>query len=82
MSCLRSRLLAWILFSRTALINNLTKDENAARTLRRMGRNGYFAFALYSLLALAAVWLPLPVAVVTTATWMVWLVMAFRAKHA
>ena len=73
---------AWILFSRTALVNHLTKDEDAARTLGRMGRNGYFAFALYSLLALAAVWLPLPVAVLTTATWMVWLVMAFRAKHA
>jgi uncharacterized membrane protein len=73
---------AWILISRVAGTNGLTRDDQAAAALRLIGRSGYGALGLYALLAVVAVWLPLPVALVTTVTWVVWLVMSLRAKHA
>ncbi len=41
-------------------------------------RNRYFAFALYALLAVAAVWFPVSVAVVTTASSIFWLILSIR----
>ena len=72
----------WILFSRTALKNQLTKDETSTRTMREGLRNGYFAFVLYSVLAIMAFWFPLVVAIVTTLSWIIWLVRSVRMKHA
>ena len=72
----------WILFSRTALKNQLTKDETSTTTMRESLRNGYFAFVLYSLLAIMAFWFPLVVAIVTTLSWIFWLVRSVRMKHA
>lgn len=74
--------IAWIVLTRTALGNNLTRDGQAAAMLRRNARSGYAALALYSLLAIAALWVPLTVAIVTTATWIAWLVMGLHARHA
>jgi len=73
--------IAWILLGRAALTNRLTRDEEASETLRRYARSGYFALIVYSGLAIAALWLPLAVAAVTTATWVIWLVLGLRAKH-
>ena len=36
----------------------------------------------YSLLAVAALWLPLAIAVVTTASWIFWLARGIRMRHA
>jgi len=74
--------LAWILFFRTALGNALVRDEDAAAELRGLLRNGVAALFLYALLAVVGLWLPVPVAIVTTLTWVVWLVLGVRAKHA
>jgi len=74
--------IGWILCGRAALNNGLARDEHAAKTIRENTRNGYFAFVLYSALALAALWFPLSVAIATTLTWIFWLVQGVRMKHA
>jgi uncharacterized membrane protein len=74
--------IGWILVTRTALQNHLTTDAMAAATIRDNNRNGYFAFALYSLMAIAALWFPLAIAIVTTVSWIFWLVLGIRLKHA
>jgi uncharacterized membrane protein len=68
---------AWVLVNGAAL--RLTKDEKSAALVRDGRRNGYFAFVVYSLLALLAVWFPLTVAIVTTMLWAYWLIYSLRA---
>jgi len=70
----------WILVSGAVLKGRLTVDEKAATTIRGNNRNGYFAFLLYSLLAVMALWFPVAVAVVTTVSWMFWLLLGIRMK--
>ncbi|MGH7616629.1 MAG: hypothetical protein ACREPM_05320 [Gemmatimonadaceae bacterium] len=72
--------IGWLLVSGTALRGNLGSGEHAVATLKEQQKRAYFALALYSLLALAAFWLPVTVAIVTTATWVVWLTMSIRMK--
>ena len=78
---LTAQALSWILFTRAALSNGLARDDDAETALRVAGRNGVAAMLLYALLAVVAIWLPVPAAIVTTATWVVWLTMSLRAKH-
>ena len=78
---LAAQAIGWVLCSRTALRNGLAKDEVAAATIRVNGRNGVYGFFLYSVLALAALWFPLGVAIATTLTWIFWLVRGVRMKH-
>jgi uncharacterized membrane protein len=63
----------WILLSGAAVRNRLTRDAKSTAVMRQNGRNGYAAFVVYSLLALAAFWFPLTVAIVTTILWAYWL---------
>ena len=72
---------AWILLTRTALSNGLTKDDYSTATMRDGLRNGVAAFALYSICAILAIWFPLTIAIVTTLSWIVWLVRSIRLKH-
>jgi uncharacterized membrane protein len=65
---------AWIFLSGTAVKNHLTRDAASNQVMRRNGRNGWFAAAVYLLLALLAVWFPLVSATVTTLLWAFWLV--------
>jgi uncharacterized membrane protein len=74
--------IAWVLVSRTALTNDLAADERSAATLRTSGRRGVAAFALYGLLAIAALSLPVTVAILTTVIWAFWLTLSIRLKHA
>lgn len=73
---------AWILVSGAALVGRLTADERSAVTMRENFRNGYVAFVLYATLAVAAVWFPKAVAIVTTVTWIFWLALGLRMRHA
>ena len=77
---LAAQTIAWILMSSTALRNRLTSSEAAAATLRENRRRGYFAFALYSFLTIAAFWFPIFVALITTLSWMFWLVVSVRVQ--
>jgi hypothetical protein len=47
--------------------------------MRDSRRNGYFAFVVYALLALIALWFPLTIAIVTTMLWAYWLTFSLRA---
>jgi hypothetical protein len=67
---------------REALKDHLATDEAAAATLREMRRRAYPAFLLYSLLAVMALWFPNVSAAITTVTWLFWLVLSIRLKHA
>lgn len=73
--------LAWILMTRAALRDNLAKDEKATLHIRNNGKYAYFGFGLYSLLAIIAIWFPLAVAIVTTLTWIFWLIHGISIKH-
>jgi len=57
------------------------KNEKAITQTRKMGEFAYFAFALYSLCAIMAIWFPLPIAIITTLTWVFWLIWGIRVKH-
>ena len=74
--------IGWLFISMAALENHLLKSERAAATMREHKRNAYAAFALYALLAVAALWFPVAVAIVTTATWIFWLSLSIRMKAA
>ena len=79
---LAAQAVGWILVTRTAIAGGLANGGTVEAALRLRERSGYGAMGLYSVLAIIAIWLPKPVALVTTATWIVWLVMSLRAKHA
>lgn len=69
---------SWILV--TGAASRLAKDEKAVVLVRDGHRNGYFAFVVYSALALIAVWFPLTIAIVTTMLWTYWLAFSLRAE--
>lgn len=75
---LAAEALAWILLSGAALKNDLFATEAARTTIRASNRNGFSAFALYSALAIAGFWLPVTAVVITTASWVFWLVFGIR----
>jgi uncharacterized membrane protein len=69
---------AWILVSAAVLRNRLTEDEKSVVLVRDSLRNGYFAFLVYALLALIAVWFPLTVIIVTALLWAYWLTVSLK----
>jgi len=79
---LAAQAIGWILVTRAALKNHLVDDGRSASKMRENNRNGYGACVLYSLLAIVAFWFPIAVAVVTTASWIFWLVLGIRMKRA
>src|ERR1043166_8621720 len=64
---------AWIFVTWSALNNQLPSGERAISMVREQRQHAYVAVALYSLLAILALWFPLAVAIVTTLTWIFWL---------
>jgi len=79
---LAAQAIGWILLSGTALNNRLTASEAGASTLRTNHRNAYIAFALYSVLSITALWVPIAVAIITTVSWLFWLVLGVRMTGA
>jgi uncharacterized membrane protein len=73
--------IGWILFSTSALKSHLGKNEKAIMQTRKSGKFAYFAFTLYSFCAIMAIWFPLPIAILTTLTWIYWLIWGTRVKH-
>ena len=71
----------WILMTSMAMRNQLARDDKATAALRELRRNGYFAFALYALLGVAACWFPQIVAAITTLTWVFWLFLGVKLRH-
>jgi TMEM175 potassium channel family protein len=65
---------AWILLGGAALHGRLIRDDESSVVMRANTRNGYFAFAIYAVLAIAAFWIPEIIAAVTAASWAFWLI--------
>lgn len=73
--------IGWLLLTAAALRGGLVRDEESIATMREAHRNGYFALALYGLLAIAAFWFPVVVAILTTMSWLFWLTLSVRLRH-
>ena len=56
-------------------------NEKADIQIRKNGKFGVFAFILYSLFAIVAFWFPLAIAIITTLTWVFWLIFGINIKH-
>ncbi len=70
--------IGWISLTATALNSRLTQDEKSTAAMRINRRNGYFALVVYSMFAIIAFWLPQAIAVLTTLTWIFWLIHGVR----
>ena len=73
--------IGWLLFSASAFKGHLSKNGKATIETSKIGKSAYFAFALYSLCAILAIWFPLVIAIFTTLTWIFWLIWGTRVKH-
>ena len=73
--------IGWIFIGSAALKDQLADDERALAAIRENRRNGYGAFFFYSMLAVAAFWFPVTVAIVTTLSWVFWLVLGIKLKQ-
>lgn len=80
-STLAFQAIAWILMARVALKNHLNKDEKSALTMREGGKYGFFAFIIYSLCAILAIWFPHTIAFITTVIFIFWLMFGIQLKH-
>jgi uncharacterized membrane protein len=69
---------AWLLLTGSALRAKLTKNEVSTKAMRTAHLHSYFGITFYSILAVAAFWYPLAVAVISTVSWIFWLVFGLR----
>lgn len=80
-SVLAFQSIGWILMCSVAINKKLGRDESSYLPMRENRNYGYFAFALYSILAIIAFWFPLTIGVITLITWIFWLIVGIRMKH-
>lgn len=73
--------IGWVLISQTAFKNKLAKSEKANLDIHKNGKFGYFAFGLYGLCTVLAIWFPLAIALFTTLSWIFWLLFGINIKH-
>ncbi|HJS55922.1 MAG TPA: TMEM175 family protein [Chitinophagaceae bacterium] len=73
--------LGWALITHAALKDHLGKSEKANLQIRRNGQYAYFAFGLYTVCGIIAIWYPLTIAIVTTLIWIFWLIWGIRIKN-
>lgn len=74
--------ISWIAVNGTALNGGLIVGEAPMAVIREGRRHGYEALGFYGLLAVAAIWFPRSVAVITTASWVFWLVLGIKMNRA
>lgn len=72
--------IGWILISGTAERNRLGKREQDNVAIGKNGKFGYFATAFYGTAAILAFWFPLTIAIITTLSWLFWLVFGISIK--
>jgi uncharacterized membrane protein len=80
-STLALQALGWIFLSRVALKDQLAKDEKSNLTIRKGSKYAYYAFAIYSLCAIFAIWFPLTVTLITAVIFIFWLLYGMNLKH-
>jgi uncharacterized membrane protein len=59
----------------------LTRNAHAAARIREDGKKSYYAFAFYTVCAIVAVWLPLPIAAIITVMWLYWVIFGVRVSR-
>ncbi len=74
--------LGWILLCGTITKHHLYNNEKSYHSIRRNGQFGYFACVLYSLCAIVAIWFPLTIDILTTISWLFWLIYGINIKYA
>ncbi|MCG6956031.1 MAG: DUF1211 domain-containing protein [Gemmatimonadetes bacterium] len=72
--------LGWLLICQAVLSNDLARSERAAAQIRRNGRYGYVAIALYSLCVVLGLQFPRTIAAFTVVIWCFWLVLGISMK--
>jgi uncharacterized membrane protein len=73
--------IGWILIGGTSLKEKLYKNEKFIPSIRQNLKYAWFAFTFYTLCAIAALWYPLTAAVITTASWVFWLIVGINLNH-
>lgn len=71
----------WIFLCTAAIKNQLAKNEASLKAVIADRKFAYFAFALYSLCAIIAFWLPRFIAMITIITWIFWLVYGLAIRR-
>ena len=68
--------IGWFLLTLTALnpTRLLTKNDAATLTMHVNHKYSYYSIAFYGICVIVAFWLPQPVAIVISASWLVWLI--------
>jgi hypothetical protein len=75
------RRLAGSVITQAALKDHLGKSEKSNFADSQKWSIRVFAFILYPVFAILAIWFPLIIAAITTVTWIFWLVWGIRLKH-
>lgn len=73
--------LGWVFINITAIKDELAKSEKAKLMILKNRKYAYLGFGLYSLFAIVAIWFPLTIAIITTITWIFWLILGISIKH-
>ena len=73
--------LGWILVCGSAISNKLVKNEKSIEQLEANRKSGYYALVAYSILAILAFWFPLTIAIITTMSWIFWLIYGINLKE-
>jgi uncharacterized membrane protein len=73
--------IAWILLTNVIFKDQLAKDEGSILTIRENRKYGIFAFIIYTLCGIIAIWFPLVIAITTTIIWIFWLILAIRFRN-
>ena len=68
----------WVALTGAALRGRLTKSDRATAAMRSNHRSGYLGVAVYSILAMLALWHPLIICAITTLLWLFWLIYGIR----
>jgi uncharacterized membrane protein len=78
---LAAQSIAWLLMSAAALRGKIHKSDKSIPFIRKNGEYSVYAFILYATLAIVAGWYPLTVAIITTVTWIFWLISGITLKE-
>jgi uncharacterized membrane protein len=71
----------WNFLTRTALGPvQLTRNEKAAAKMRENHKYSYFAFTIYTICAVTAIWFPLTIAIIISLIWIIWLIVGINLR--
>ena len=78
---LAAQAVGWLAITGVALKDRLCTGQAAVSAIRERRRWAYGAIGLYAVLAIIGLWLPRGVAMITTATWILWLALSLRTPR-